>query len=103
MLPTDLFTDLSIETVDTVKGVFIPLSSISGLTEPECHPTTGDGREVLRAMLTQAHENLETLPARPTSVDYNYIEAVLSETQKRQDFAFSFNVVVPSSAYQMAD
>lgn len=103
MLPTDLFADLSVETVDTVQGIFIPLASIPGLTAAEANPTTGDGREVLRALLTEAYNNLETLPTAPTNVGFNYIEAVLTETRKRQDFAFSFVVTLPASSYQMAD
>lgn len=101
VLPTDVFEDLSLETVDTVQGIFIPLASLPALTASEANPTTGDGREVLRALVQTAYNNISSLPTPPTKMGAIYDEATITETRRRQDFTFSFNVIIPQTAYAM--
>lgn len=101
MLPTDLFEDYSLETVDTVQGIFIPLASIDGLTATEANATTGDGREVMRCLLTTAYNNFASLPTPPTRMSINYSENLITESRREVLITGAFNVVVPTSAYQL--
>ena len=99
--PTDYIPDLAVETVDTVKGIFIPLESIPGLTEAECHPTTGNGNEVVHKLLTEIYANYSTLPSKPTKLDIIYGESQVSDVRRRLDFSLSFMVGVPASAFEV--
>lgn len=101
MLPSDLFPNISVETVDTVKGVFIPLTDLAGLTEAEAHPDTGNGGELLRVITTTAYDNYNTLPTKPTKTEISYQEAVVGANRRRQDVSLSFFVSVPTSSYQI--
>lgn len=101
MLPTELFADYALETVDTVEGIFIPLESISGLTAAEANATTGDGREVLRALCMTAYEAIVSDPTPATKLTASKIEAINGPTRRRLDITFGFDVIVPTSSYQM--
>jgi hypothetical protein len=101
MLPTDLFENFSVETVDLVEGIFIPLASIDGLTAAEADPVTGDGREVLRALLSTAYGNFATLPSPPSRMNISYSENLITESRREVLITGAFNVVVPTSSYQM--
>jgi hypothetical protein len=101
MLPTDLFEDYSLETVETTEGIFIPLASIDGLTAAEADPVTGDGREVLRTLLATAYANFASLPNPPSRMNLEYSENLITESRREVIITGAFNVVVPTSAYQM--
>lgn len=101
VLPTDIFEEYSLETVDGAQGVFIPLTSLPGLSATEANATTGDGREVLRVLTNTAFENISALPTFPSKIGFTYTDVNVSEGKKRQDFTLSFAVTVPTSAYVM--
>ena len=98
--PTDVIVDISLETVNTVSGIFIPLTSLPGLTSTEANPATGDGREVLRTICNAAATNLSTMPTTPTGMYVSFSEPT-QNGQKRQDFTFLFDVNVPANSYQL--
>lgn len=64
IIPTALFTGY----VADSTNITIPLSSLPVLTAAEADEVTGDGREVIRAIIDAATVKLEALPAnqRPT-------------------------------------
>lgn len=101
MLPTELFASYSLETVDTVQGVFIPLASISGLTAAEANETTGDGREVWRALCMTAYEAITSDPTPPAKLTASKSEGITGPTRRRLDLTFGFDVIVPIASYQM--
>lgn len=98
--PTDVLEDISLETVDLIDGIFIPLTSLPGLTSAEADPVTGDGREVLRVILQTATTNLSIMPAPPTGMYFTTYEPT-KNGQKQQDFSFLFDVNVPANSYSL--
>jgi len=101
MKPTDLWANYSLETVDTVQGIFIPLTDLPGLTSAEANATTGNGGEVIRQLLFAAHEGYASLPTPPTKTTIQVTITNDTGLRKVQNFLASFSVVVPETAYQM--
>lgn len=96
--PTDVLENVSLETVESVQGLFIPLTSLPGLTAEEANPTTGDGREVVRVFLSTVSTNLSALPSEPVGMSVSTSEPVRNG-QKQQEFVYLFNVNVPANSY----
>lgn len=101
VLPTEIFENYSLVTVETVQGIFIPLASIPGLTAAEANETTGDGLELLRALVLEAVSNFNSLPTAPKNVTASLSDTIITETRHKLSANFTFNVTVPQSAYQL--
>lgn len=52
------------------QGIFIPLSTIVGLSASEAHQTTGDGRKVVAGLMEALNNSLAALPnnAKPINL-----------------------------------
>ena len=87
--PTALFSGYLADS----STVTIPLSSLPVLTAAEADETTGDGREVIRAIIDAATVALEAMPAasRPTffSITRGSIAGV-TPTSIRRTYTISF-------------
>ena len=104
MIPSDLFDGYELVAAAgtvTAQSICIPVASLTGLTAAEADEVTGDGREVLRALIMTAYENFSTLPTPPTRMAINYFENQITETRREVQITTAFNVIVPTSAYQM--
>jgi hypothetical protein len=104
MLPTDIFPDMELVAAAgtvTAESICIPIASIDGLTATEADPDTGDGRELLRALLTTAYANFATLPTQPTRMSLNYSENLITESRREVLITGAFNVLVPTTSYEM--
>jgi len=102
--PTDFIPDYALlEATDPAPsdGIFIPLTTLTGLTLAEANATTGNGNEVLHKLLTEVYANYATLPTKPTKLDMIYGEAQITDVRRRIDFSISFNVNVPASAFEV--
>jgi hypothetical protein len=94
--PTDLFTGY---TADSTSVTF-QLSSIPVITAAEADEVTGDGRELIRAIIDAAATRLEALPAnqRPTyfTITRGSIAGV-TPTSIRRTYTISFEENVSAS------
>ena len=89
--PTDVIAGYSLETVESVKGVFIPLTSLE-LTEAQADETTGDGRTVAKQLVFAVHDGLTSLPTAVTQIVLLETTNDLSENTRRYSIEFGFNV-----------
>lgn len=106
IVPGDLFTGYELVAASgtvTAKSICIPVASLTGLTDAEADEATGDGREVLRTILTAAKAAYDALPSqdKPTKMQISSGVAVTGTNSRRLDITASFNVSVPESAYNI--
>ena len=101
LLPTDFWADYSLETVDTVQGVFIPLSNLPGLTAAEANATTGNGGEVLRQIVASAYTAYAAMDPKPTKTAIENFDTNDTGTRKVQHFDCNFVVTVPLTSFEI--
>lgn len=98
--PSTLFPNMTAD----VTGISIPYTDLSGLTQAEADPATGDGREVLRILVNQAHVTLTALAPenRPTKINFTKPNPQgIGVDQIRQSYTFSFDVNYDASGVAM--
>lgn len=105
VLPTDLFSGYTSDGTN----ITIPIASLPALNATEANATTGNGMEVLRALIDAAHGSIsglatEAKPVRATLTKNNPTMAsgagVTPGTQ-RQTYTASFDLA--PIGYEMAD
>jgi hypothetical protein len=106
IIPSDLFTGYELlepAGPATAKSIAIPLASLTGLTAAEADEVTGDGREIIRILLSTAKAKIDALPAedRPTKMTMSSGTAITGPNSRRLDITTSFSVTVPDSAYNI--
>lgn len=101
--PTDIFTGLTLADDE----ITIPLTALTGLTSVEAHPTTGDGRELLRIICETIVTKLDAMDAaaRPTRMTYaKGVPSGVSANVFRQSYNFNFDVAaVPTAMTLVAE
>lgn len=98
--PNEIITDVSVETVDTVQGLFIPLESL-GLTASQANPTTGDGRIVVQKLVMACFDGINALPEPPKQIILTETNAVIGENRQRTTLAFDFNLSISRADFQL--
>jgi hypothetical protein len=101
ILPTDLFSGYTSDGTD----ITIPIASLPALTTGEANATTGDGREVLRAIIVQAKTALDALATadKPTKLTLTSSNPTgVSASTIRQSYTMTFDLAVSPVAIGMA-
>lgn len=91
MLPTELFPGYAFDGTD----ITIPLADLAALSSAEANATTGDGREVLRALLDAAYTNYNGLATKPSKMSMtkpNPALATGASGQFRQTYTAVFDL-----------
>jgi hypothetical protein len=101
ILPTEIIADYALETVDTTQGIFIPLTSLPGLTAAQANATTGDGREVVKALVFALFDGLEALPTPPTRILTTETTAVTGENSRRTSLTFELDLSISRSDFSL--
>jgi hypothetical protein len=87
--PTVLFPNYTSDGTN----ISIPISSLPGLSAAEAHPTTGDGREVLRILIETAYQQFKALSTKPTRMTFvKQSQSGVSEDVNRQPYNLSFEI-----------
>lgn len=88
--PTQVFPNY----IFNENNVTIPIASLPALNEAEANATTGDGRELIRAIVVQAHAAITAMSAenKPSKMTVALGNAVgLSPTTIRRTYTFTFD------------
>lgn len=98
--PNVVFPNMTVD----ATGITIPYTDLSGLTQVEADPATGDGRELLRVIVNSAVTAVNNLavadrPARLSVAKPN--PTGIGADQIRQSYTLSFDVSFDSSGVAM--
>lgn len=102
-LPADFFTGyqlLANAEAAPAQGIFIPLTSLSGLTAAEADEGTGDGRKVAFELVRTVNEKYNALAAadRPTRMSVTVgTPTGINSTTVRRTYTMTFDVDIAAT------
>lgn len=103
ILPSSVFSGyklLASGAATPSQGVFIPLSTLTGLTEDEAHETTGDGRKVAYEVVRALYAGYLAIPdtAKPNHFLADLSPPVgLTADVVRRSYSLSFDLNISGS------
>lgn len=101
--PTDLFTGYSLLAASEPapsQGIFIPLTSLAGLTQSEAEAVTGDGRKVAFELCRTVFNTINTLASadRPAKMTVSCsTPSGVDSTTVRQAYTMTFDLDMSNS------
>jgi len=101
ILPVDLFKNYSSDN----NNIVIPIASLNGLTAANANANNGDGRELIRAIITQIFKSIQSLDSvsKPTKIIVTCSNpAGVSASVIRQSYTFSFDLTINSDNVRMS-